>query len=146
MEDVGYGSDFHTSWNAERRVCIEAHFDTYFRLILSHEALPVELINRFIENADDPDFVRGEFRKAAALRRNSGTSMVPVVLDELNAHAPRIPKEKVQSFLSALFEIHDEIDLSIDEERGPMAVDNTTLSYHWLAEKVVAERYHRPSP
>ena len=47
MEDVGYGSDFHTSWNAERRVCIEAHFDTYFRLILSHEALPVELINRF---------------------------------------------------------------------------------------------------
>ena len=142
MEAVGYGSEFYSSWNAERRVCMEAHFDTYFRLILSHEALPVELINGFIENADDPDFVRGEFRKAAALRRNSGTSMVPVVLDELNAHGPRIPKEKVQPFLSALFEIHDEIDLPIDAERGAMAVANTTLSYHWLIRRLTDRRFN----
>ena len=142
MEKVGYGSEFYSSWNAERRVCIEAHFDTYFRLILSHEALPVELINEFIENADDLDFVRGEFRKAAALRRNSGTSMVPVVLDELNVHAPRIPKEKVQPFLSALFEIHDEIDLSIDAECGTMADTNTTSRYHWLIRRLTVRRFN----
>ena len=121
---------------------MEAHFDTYFRLILSQEALPVELINGFIENADDPHFVQAELRKAAGLRRNSGTSMVPVVLDELNAHAPKIPKEKVQSFLSALFEIHDEIDLSIDAEREMMSVANTTLRYHWLIRRLTDRRFN----
>ena len=55
-EDFGYSSDLNQDWNAERRVCVEAHFDTYFRLFLSDEALPMERINEFIKKADNRDF------------------------------------------------------------------------------------------
>ena len=40
METAFYSPDFHAQWDAERRVCIEAHFDTYFRLSLSEDKLP----------------------------------------------------------------------------------------------------------
>jgi predicted KAP-like P-loop ATPase len=37
LESMGYGSDWVAEWDAERRVCVDAHFDTYFRLTLSDE-------------------------------------------------------------------------------------------------------------
>ena len=120
METVSYGSEFHVGWDAERRVCVKEHFDTYFRSFLSDEKLPMERINEFIEKANDRDFIQEALREAAASRRRSGTSMVPVILDELIAHAPKISKEKVEPLLAALFEIHDEIDLEIDVDRGFM--------------------------
>ena len=67
--------------------------------------------------------------------------MVPVILDELITHAPRLEKEKIEPFLSALFEIHDEIDLAMDDERGMMAVANTTLRYHWLIRRLTDQRF-----
>ena len=141
METSFYSPDFHAQWDAERRVCIEAHFDTYFRLSLSEDKLPTERINEFIAKADDRDFVQTAFRKAAALRRKSGTSMVPVILDELNTHAPRVAREKIEPLLSALFEIHDEIDLPIDEEREIIAFGNTTRRYHWLIRRLTYQRF-----
>ena len=70
-----------------------------------------------------------------------GTSMVPVLLDELNTHAPRVEREKVEPLMSALFEIHDEIDLEIDQERGMMAIGDTTLRYHWLIRRLTNDRF-----
>ena len=127
MEDIGYGNEFLVEWDAERRVCIEENFDTYLRLVLSDEKLPMKQINEFIKKADDRNFIQSEFRKATISRRKSGTSMVPVILDELHAHASRIPKEKVEPLLSALFEIHDEINLEIDMSNEFMGYGNTTL-------------------
>ena len=145
MENFGYSSDFNQVWNAERRVCVEAHFDTYFRLFLSDEALPMERINEFIEKADNRDFIQTELREAAASLRKSDTSMVPVILDELNAHASNIPKEKVEPLLSALFEIHDEIDLDIDKRHEMMpTLVNTTLRYHWLIRRLTDQRFTLP--
>ena len=84
MEDAGYSRDFLAIWDAERRVCIDAHFDTYFRLTLSDERLPMERINEIIAKADDLNFIQTLFRDAATKLRKSGTSMVPVFLDEVN--------------------------------------------------------------
>ena len=141
MENMGYGDDSRVQWDAERRVCIEAHFDTYFRISLSDETLSMEFINRLIDHADDRDFIQTTFREAAIERRRMGTSMVPVLLDELNTHARSVGREKVEQLMSALFEIHDEIDLEIDKERGMMASGDTTLRYHWLIRRLTKDRF-----
>jgi len=141
MENMVYTNGFRAQWDAERRVCIEAHFDTYFRMSLSDETLSIGTINELINRAEDHDFIKATFRNAATERRRRGTSMVPVLLDELNTHALRIERAKVEPLMSALFEIHDEIDLEIDEERGFMATGDTTLRYHWLIRRLSADRY-----
>ena len=141
MEPGSYGGEFLVDWDAERRVCVEEHFDTYFRLFLSDEKLPIERINELIEKADDRDFIQEALREAAASHRRSGTSKVPVILDELIAHAPKISKEKVGPLLSALFEIHDEINLEIDVDHGYMTFGSTNLRYLWLAGRLTSQRF-----
>jgi predicted KAP-like P-loop ATPase len=141
FEKMGYGSDWISRWDAERRVCIEAHFDTYFRLTVSDETLPTKVIEEMEKRAGDADFIKNTMRTAAKTIRRNGKSMVPVYLDELTTHAARIDKGKVAAFLGALFEIHDEIDLEADAERGFGGIANTTLRYHWLLRRVTAERF-----
>jgi hypothetical protein len=72
--------------------------------------------------------------------RKSGSTMVPVVLDELTMHASEIDREKVQPFLAALFEIADEITLESDRERG-FAFGNTRLRFHWLIRALTRDRF-----
>ena len=141
MENMGYADGFRAQWDADRRVCVEAHFDTYFRMSLSDETLSMETINQLIDRADDRDFIQTTFREAANERRRMGTSMVPVLLDELNAHAHSVEREKVESLMISLFEIHDEIDLEIDQDRGMMSFGETTLRYHWLIRRLTDDRF-----
>jgi len=141
MEEMGCGSEWLSTWDAERRVCVDKHFNTYFRLTLGDDVLPIIKIDEIVENAGDVAFVQAAFRHAAATERPNGQSLVPVYLDELNAHASRVPKEKVEPFIAALFEIHDEIDLQRDGERGYMAMANTSLRYHWLIRRLTKDRF-----
>ena len=141
LEKTGYSDDFHAKWDAERRVCVEAHFDTYFRLSLSTKTLSVDRIGELIARAYDRQFIQHVFREAARDRRNNGTSMVPVLLDELNTHAPRVDKRHVEPLLAALFEIHDEIDLDIDSEGGAVSFGNTSLRFHWLIRRLTDRRF-----
>ncbi|MFC3322897.1 hypothetical protein [Mesorhizobium cantuariense] len=67
--------------------------------------------------------------------------MVPVYLDELRTHAKRIEKSKAEPFLRALFEIHDEIDLEKDADRGFNGMGNTSLRFHWLIRRLVRDRF-----
>lgn len=142
MEQMGYSNGFRALWDADRRVCVEAHFDTYFRLSLSDETLSMDAINELINRANDRDFLQAAFRDAARERRRTGTSMVPVLLDELNTHATRVERHNIEPLLTALFEIHDEIDLKIDQERGFLATGDTTLRYHWLIRRMTNERFN----
>lgn len=140
-EEMGYGSEWLSTWDAERRVCVEKHFNTYFRLTLGDDVLPISKIEEIVENAGDIALLQAAFRQASAAERPNGQSFVPVYLDELNAHANRVPKEKVRPFIAALFEIHDEIDLQRDGERGYMAMANTSLRYHWLIRRLTKDRF-----
>ena len=79
-------------------------------------------------------------KEAAVKRRRTGTSLIPVFLDELITHALRFKDEDIKPFIQALFEIHDEIDLAIDAARGMMASANTSLRYHWLIRRLTLDR------
>lgn len=141
LESMGYGDGFRQQWDSERRVCIESHFDTYFRLSLSDETLPLEKIRDLIARANDRDFVQATMRSAAQSERRTGSSMVPVYLDELNTHALSVSKDNVEPLLSALFQIHDEIDLKKDADRGFMGMANTSLRFHWLIRRLTGDRF-----
>jgi len=141
FREMGYSSEFSSIWDAERRVCVEAHFDTYFRLSLSEETLPIKRVTEMIERADDQDYIQSVMREAAANKRRTGKTMLPVYFDALNSHAPSIDKDKVAPFMMALFEIHDEIDLEIDADRGFSGNANTTYRYHWLIRRLTDRRF-----
>ncbi|HBQ4002282.1 TPA: AAA family ATPase [Klebsiella pneumoniae] len=141
LESIGYGGEWISEWSSERRVCVEAHFDTYFRLNLSDEVLSGKAIDELIEKAGDSDYIKKVFMDAANARRRTGQSMVPVYFDELTTHGKRVDKDKVRPLLSALFEIHDAIDLKIDADSGFMAMANTTLRYHWLIRKLTRNEF-----
>ncbi|MDX1462201.1 MAG: P-loop NTPase fold protein [Marinirhabdus sp.] len=141
LESMGYGGEWTSGWSAERRVCIETHFDTYFRLSLSDQTLPSRIIEELIVHADDSEFIKSTFRQAATVERRNGSSMVPVYLDELTTNAKKVPNDKVMPLLSALFEIHDEINLERDAEKGFMSVGNTTFRYHWLIRRLTRDRF-----
>lgn len=142
LENMGYGGEWVTEWSVERRVCVETHFDTYFRLSLSDETLSSQIIDDLISRADDREFIQAAFRKAATVERRNGCSMVPVYLDELTTNGKKVSKENVEPLLSALFEIHDEIDIERDAERGFMAMANTSLRYHWLIRRLTRDRFN----
>ena len=141
LENMGYGSEWISEWSSERRVCVETHFDTYFRLSLSDEVLSAQQIDELVEKADDAEFIKAAFREASKVERRTGQSMIPVYLDELTTHGKRIDKPIVEPLLSALFEIHDEIDLERDAEKGMWAMANTSLRYHWLIRRLTRDRF-----
>jgi predicted KAP-like P-loop ATPase len=140
LESVRYAGNFINGWDIERRVCVEKHFNTYFRLSLSEGALSADRIAKITAHADDRDFVQSLMREAAGLIRKDGSSFVPVYLDALITHAPKIEKQKVESLVTALFEIHDEIDLACDQGRD-FQIANTTVRFHWLIRRLTADRF-----
>ena len=141
FESMGYGGESARIWDIERRVCVASHFDTYFRLSLSHEALSAGQIQELIERANDRTFIQETFRKAALTDRKGEKSMVPVYLNELTTLATKIDKAKVEPLLSALFEIHDEIDLKKDADKGFGRMADTSLRYHWLIRRLTSDRF-----
>ncbi len=140
LERSLYGDGFTRQWDQERRVCIERHFDTYFRLSLGEGNLSHPQIEGIVARADDRAYVQELFRHAATVERPNGQSMVPVYLSDLTTHADRIPVAKVQPLLAALFEIQDEIDLERDKEKGFYGMGNTTLRFHWLIRALTRDR------
>ena len=139
FENVGYSDSFLEGWEAERRVCTEKHFDTYFRMGIGDEALPASEIDEFIEHAGDEEYIEQAFRKAFASIRKNGKSKVPLLLDELNAHAARIEKAKFQPLISAIFQVADDINRDEDRERGGFFI-GTPMRIHWLIRKLTFER------
>lgn len=140
LEGMGYSGEFGRQWDMERRVCIERHFDTYFRASLSCDALSTNTINDLIARADDSAFIQDAMRQAAATVRNNGKTLVPLYLEELTTHASRVPIDKVGALFSTLFAIHDEIDLERDKEKGFMGIANTTLRFQWLIRALTRDR------
>lgn len=139
MENIGY-SGFHETWNAERRVCLSKHFDTYFKLSLSDDTLSAADIGELLKRANDRDFVKQRLLKAATQIRKNHKSMAPVILDELTSHGKEIERDKVHDFFCALFEVADDITRKEDEERG-FAMANTSLRFHWLIRQVTEDRF-----
>lgn len=140
LENVGYASDFLAEWDADRRVCVERHFPAFFKMALGDETLSMSEIETFIENCGDEAFVKKELVSAARVVRANGKSKIPLLLDELNVHARKVDTAKLQSLISAIFEVADEIYRPEDDERGALNFGNTHLRIHWLIRRLTFEQ------
>lgn len=140
FENVGYSNSFNEKWEAQRLVCTDKHFDTYFRMGIGDETLPAAEIDEFLEHAGDQEYVKEAFLKALDSIRKSGKSKVPLLFDEMNVHASRIEKAKFQALISAIFEIADDINRDEDRERGSFSIGENHLRIHWLIRKLTFDR------
>jgi predicted KAP-like P-loop ATPase len=140
FENVGYSHDSIREWEVQRRVCTDKHFDTYFRMGIGDETISIAEVDEFVENADNPEYVKQAFRKELGLIRKSGKSKVPLLLDEINVNASRIDKSKFQPLIAAIFEVADEIYRDGDSERGGFSVGDNHLRIHWLIRKLTFDR------
>lgn len=140
FENVGYSDSFIESWEAQRLVCTDKHFDTYFRMGVGDETLPIAEIDEFVERAGDGECVKDAFHKALNSIRKNGKSRVPLLFDEVNVHASRIDKANFRPLISAIFEIADDIYRGEDSGKGGYQIGDTHLRIHWLIRKLTFDR------
>jgi hypothetical protein len=57
----------------------------------------------------------------------------------MNVHADQILQEHVQPFLSALYEIAEDLDVSEDEAKG-FSIGSNRLRIHWLTNRLLLDR------
>ena len=127
------------SWARKRRVCSELHFDTYFQFCLSPYTIPHSEIQALIRRADDPVFVRSQFRKALRVHQAEGRTKASFLLDEMRYHSQSIPVKNVRQFLSALYFIADEFDVDCDKAGGGDPTENR-LRLRWLTRALLLDR------
>ena len=137
--NMNYGDGFARQWAMERRVCSSDHFDSYFRFAIGDDVLSSTELDAFLARADDIDYVKTTLRNAVAVTRRSGGTKAAVWLSELNTHAKRVDSNKVQSLLTALFEVADEINVAADTSKG-FSIANNELRLHWLLRALTKER------
>lgn len=140
LEKTGHSQSFMDIWEAQRRVCTDKHFETYFRMGIGDETISATEVDEFIDHADDVEYVKQAFRKALGSIRKNGKSKAPLLFDELNVHASRIENSKLQPLISAIFEIADDIDRNGDREQGIFSVGDNHLRIHWLIRKLTFDR------
>lgn len=140
FENTSYGDRFYDIWSNARRVCIDKHFDTYFRLSLSDETLSAADIAEVVEKAGDANFIKRRFADAALKRRKNGRTMVPILMGELTQAAKQVAEGDVTGLVCTLFEIADDIRIPGDKEAGFPSAD-AHLRLHWLIRRLTEDRF-----
>lgn len=130
-ENRGYGDGFAKLWAKSRRVCSSDHFDSYFRFSIGDDVLASAELDMFLDRVEDVEYVKATLRHSVSVPRRSGGTKAAVWLSELTTHAERVDCRRLNAFLSALFEIADEINVEADVVKGFGYGDNE-LRLHWL--------------
>lgn len=137
--NMHYGDESVRRWNRDRRACSDAHFDAYFRLAVGSDTLPVEKIATLVERSNDTAFIEEQFLQALEEKRPDGTTHVPLLMDQLNIHADKVPDANIGNLLGTLFRIADRLDVQSDHARG-FSIGNNLLRIHWLLRRLTRER------
>jgi predicted KAP-like P-loop ATPase len=137
--NVHYGDGSARQWATERRVCSPEHFDSYFRFAIGDEVLTRTELDAFLARAEDMEYVKTTLRDAVAVTRRAGGTKAAVWLNELNTHAERVDRAKIQPLLTAFFEIADEINVEADNAKA-FSIGNNKLRLHWLLRSLTMER------
>ena len=122
-----------------RRACSSEHFSTYFRFGPTDDIASKAEVTALLGAANHPDAFKSQLRSALTKhRRNGGTKAGPL-LDALSIYGTTVPIENVQTLLTSLFELGDELDVDADEGRGFIGVSND-LRMHWAMRAMLFDR------
>ncbi|MER8996052.1 P-loop NTPase fold protein [Mesorhizobium sp. M0678] len=141
--DAVWDNTFHQgeSFDRDRSIASEKHFRSYFAFSISEDVIPADQLDALIDRADDPAFVRDAFRTALGVRRATGETNVPLLLDELSAHAPEISDAKIPQLVATLFAIADDLNVKGDAKQGFGGLGNNHLRLHWFLNRLVHDRF-----
>ena len=103
-----YGHDFDEGWFRGLRLCHPDVFDRYFHLTIPEGDISQAVLDRVLSLVSDREGL------AAALRDLNKRNLLGVALDRLEAYKQKIDLEHAVSFVTALFDIGDELP----KERG----------------------------
>ena len=126
--DISSGNQ--EEWKRQRRVCSLEYFDTYFRFSLSQEIISLAEVKAIIKNSGNKARVENALLQAIQNQTGNGRrAYASVLLDELTVHAKSIPIENAEAFLSALFSVHDKIDIESDQSDDLWCMGNSIRIY-----------------
>jgi len=126
-------------WQRDRLACSERHFPTYFAFSVHEEAITAAELNLMLTSAQDAAATAALLRKSVEQPRRRGGTRAALALEELMVHAPDIRDNDIPPFLTGLFSVADELDVSADEARG-FRIRSNNLRIHWLINKLVRDR------
>ncbi len=109
-------------------------------MAIGDEALPADDVDELVERCGDGAYVSETLIQAKDIIRKNGKSKVPLILDELNVHAARIEREKLQPLISGIFGVADIIHREDDTERGGPSLGDTHMRIHWLIRRLTYTR------
>ncbi|TNC45271.1 NTPase [Rubellimicrobium rubrum] len=127
------------SWVRARRLCSSEHFDTYFVFSLPDHTIGREEIAALARRAGEPDYVQRSFREAIATTVTGGQTRASHLLEAMTLYADDVADKDVEPFLTALFEVADELRVPQDEAKAFGIADNR-FRLHWLLRKLTLER------
>lgn len=134
-----YAGGFGDSWRQERRVCVDIHFDTYFRFSISDSTTSAVDFQSFMAAATNPANVREKFLEAVKTLRRRGGTKAAVLLEELTAFSSRIPEDLIEPLVIGIFQVADEIDVPADRA-GAFSIGDNPIRIHWLLNRLVVDR------
>lgn len=137
--NVHYDRQFAIEWRTARRVCVRAHFDTYFRFSPSDRITPAAELETFVARAGNAAFVAETMRQALATPRRRGGTAAAVLLDELAFRADAVAPASVGPLLETLFGMADELLVTADEARG-MSIGDNGLRLHFIVSRLIRDR------
>lgn len=114
---IMYGHESEEEWFRELRLCHSNVFDRYFHFAIPEGDISQAELDRVLSLVDDREGLVAEFR---ALNRRS---LLGVTLDRLEAYKRRIDLQHAASFITALFDVGDELP---DDQGGFFSISPET--------------------
>ena len=112
-------------------------------LALGADTISLKLLDALVAKIDDPFYVQAFFRERASAMRSDGRSEVPIVMGDLMGLAETIPSERIEPFVTSMFEIMDDLDLDRDNDTGFYNSGTNQLRMHWLINELVRDRFEQ---
>lgn len=125
LSNHGYGSGFEDGWFLDLRVCHSDLFDRYFHFAVPEGDISQAELDLILSLAADREGLVAEFR---SLKERG---LLEVALDRLEAYKEKIELKHAQAFVTAIFDIGDELRT---ERRGFFEMQpemHATRIIHW---------------
>jgi hypothetical protein len=133
-----------STWDRERRVCIEKRFPAYFGFGIGDEAISSEELRNFIANITDREYVGREVAAGAAAVRRSGGTKAAVLLEELISNVELVPADNIPGAVASLFDVTDLFANSLEEHGGGF-LHVPAIWRFWFLMKRLLERLNEPT-
>jgi predicted KAP-like P-loop ATPase len=126
-------------WSVDRRVCSKDHFDTYFSLSLGAAAMGQAEIEEILSGLSQPGDLEQRLKAGLGTFRRNGMTKASLILDVLTQHSSKVSLSDVETALSIVFRMADDLDVEADKAQA-FSIGDNQLRIHWLLRRLLLGR------